>query len=307
MSSLPKISIIIPNYNHARFLRKRLDSVLNQTYHDFEIIYLDDASTDESNEIVTEYNGDRRIQIAVNKKNTGIPFKQWNKGVQMARGEYIWIAESDDYADETFLEKLIVLLENNPTVGLAYCQSMSVDEDSNIISLWEPSGIDSSRWKMDFVNNGIDECRHYLNTVNTIPNVSAIVFRKRVYEKVGYAPENMKLAGDWLTWIKMLLVSDIAHLAEPLNFFRRSTQSVSVHAFVSSLRVKERYLVSGYILKNIDFDNETRQLILDKLLADWLIFAKSKKWWNICRENLEIYSIVKKIDPNLFRRFLGKH
>ena len=117
---VPKVSVIIPNYNHAAFLRRRMDSVLQQTYRDFEIIYLDNASTDDSGEVFSAFATDERIRAVLNTTNTGIPGKQWNKGVLEARGEYVWIAESDDYADEHFLELLVPQLEEHPTAGLVY-------------------------------------------------------------------------------------------------------------------------------------------------------------------------------------------
>src|SRR5437868_456309 len=93
----PIVSVVVPNYNHARFLRKRIDSVLGQTYQDFELILMDDCSTDESRSIIEEYAREARIRIELNEENSGSTFKQWNKGVRLARGEYVWIAESDDY------------------------------------------------------------------------------------------------------------------------------------------------------------------------------------------------------------------
>src|ERR1039457_1590707 len=110
-TSMPKVSIVVPNYNHARFLPHRLDSVLGQTFQDFELILLDDCSTDESRSILSQYGGDPRVRIEFNVVNSGSTFKQWNKGVRLAREEYVWIAESDDYADERLLEKLVVRLE----------------------------------------------------------------------------------------------------------------------------------------------------------------------------------------------------
>ena len=101
---MPKVSVIIPNYNHALFLEQRLESVLNQTYQDFEVIFLDDASTDSSRAVFTKYANHPKIShIIFNETNSGYPFKQWNKGVNLAMGEYIWIAESDDYAELNFL------------------------------------------------------------------------------------------------------------------------------------------------------------------------------------------------------------
>src|ERR1700722_8508136 len=90
--SMPKVSVIIPSYNHARFLRQRIDTVLQQTFQDFEVILLDDCSPDNSPEIISSYVGDSRVRIEFNAINSGSTFKQWNKGVRMARGDYVWIA-----------------------------------------------------------------------------------------------------------------------------------------------------------------------------------------------------------------------
>src|SRR5260370_20691240 len=98
-SNMPTVSVIIPNYNHARYLRQRIESVLRQTYQDFEVILLDDCSTDDSRSILSSYAGDSRVRMEFNEVNSGSTFKQWNKGVRLARVEYVWIAESDDYAD----------------------------------------------------------------------------------------------------------------------------------------------------------------------------------------------------------------
>src|SRR4030095_7296186 len=114
--SMPTVSVIIPNYNHARYLRKRIDSVLGQTYQDFEVVLLDDCSTDNSREILLSYAGDRRVTVEFNAENSGSVFKQWNKGVQMARGRYIWIAESDDYADVRLLARMVPILDEQPEV-----------------------------------------------------------------------------------------------------------------------------------------------------------------------------------------------
>ena len=93
------VSVIIPNYNHAPFLKERIDSVLNQTYDNFEVIILDDKSTDNSKEVIANYRGHSKIShIVYNEENSGSTFKQWQKGFSLAKGDYIWIAESDDVA-----------------------------------------------------------------------------------------------------------------------------------------------------------------------------------------------------------------
>ncbi|UCD50998.1 MAG: glycosyltransferase family 2 protein [Phycisphaerales bacterium] len=95
---MPVVSIIIPNYNHARFLVERVDSVLRQTYRDFDVIVLDDASTDESRDVLKSFAGRPEVALRFNTENSDSTFKQWNKGVELARGKCVWIAESDDFA-----------------------------------------------------------------------------------------------------------------------------------------------------------------------------------------------------------------
>src|SRR6202007_216262 len=117
---MPKVSIVVPNYNHAKYLRQRIESVLEQTYRDFEVILLDDCSTDESRSIISEYAADPRVRVEFNERNSGSTFKQWNKGVGLAKGKYVWIAESDDYADKMLLERLAAVLDSEARIAIAY-------------------------------------------------------------------------------------------------------------------------------------------------------------------------------------------
>ena len=177
----PLISVIVPNYNHARYLRKRLDSITYQSYSNIEIILLDDASTDDSREILADYAAnDSRIHCHYNEKNSGSPFRQWQKGIDLACGKYIWIAESDDFADLNFLETLVQKLEKNPTVGLAYCSSWQVDESDRVIRLLEPWANESNaqRWTEDFINEGKSEIREYPLIGTNIHNTSAVLLRR---------------------------------------------------------------------------------------------------------------------------------
>jgi len=231
VDSLPAtVSVIIPNYNHARYLRQRIDSVLGQTYQDFEVIVLDDGSTDESRSIIREYGNDSRLKIKFNDKNSGSTFKQWNKGVRLARGKYVWIAESDDYADKHLLERLVPRLDAEPTTVLVYCRSWRISADGNTNGFVDSSlpNLDQARWTADFVVDGREECRKYLVQCNTVPNASAVLFRRDVYERVGGADENLRLCSDWKLWSSMALAGRIAYVAQPLNYFRFHDLSVRV-------------------------------------------------------------------------------
>ena len=226
---MPKVSVIIPNYNHARYLVQRIDSVLTQTLHDIEVIILDDCSPDNSREVIERYaQQDKRIRVVYNQQNSGNTFKQWNKGIEYAAGEYVWIAESDDYADPHFLEALIAQLDADPAIGIAYCDSWLVDEKSNI----KPNDrgylhrIDPDQWAHSFICDGIDLIRRYMSFINVIPNASGVVIRNSVLAKVGPADTNYKLAGDWLYWGRILATTKVAYVAEQLNYFRQHTNNV---------------------------------------------------------------------------------
>ena len=113
----PLVSVIIPNYCHAQYLDQRIQSVLNQTYQNFEVIILDDCSPDDgaSKAVIEKYRDNTHVsQIVYNEVNTGSTFKQWEKGFLIAKGELIWIAESDDYCELNLLEELVALYAKYP-------------------------------------------------------------------------------------------------------------------------------------------------------------------------------------------------
>ncbi|MBD2305772.1 glycosyltransferase [Chroococcidiopsis sp. FACHB-1243] len=305
---MPKVSVIIPNYNHAQFLEQRIQSVLDQTYQDFEIIYLDDASTDNSNEVFAKFANNSRIRAVYNQTNSGSPFKQWNKGIRLAQGEYVWIAESDDCADKRLLAELVDKLDNNPTVGLAYCLSWFIDEcDRSIFNskdlLYFP---DKERWEKDFVNNGIDECSKYLIFENIIHNASAVLIRRSIYEKVGYADESLRLCGDWLLWVKMLLVSDIAFIAEPLNYYRAHSETVRYEASRNGVFAEESYQIVRYILANISCSKEVVEQVCETRIHRWLKIVFSKNERISWKRQYKIYKVASTVDSKLKFRLTKK-
>lgn len=249
---MPKVSVIVPNYNHARFLPMRIDSILGQSFQDFELILLDDGSTDDSRSILHRYASDPRVRIEVNEVNSGSPFKQWNKGVGLARGEYVWIAESDDYSDERFLENLAARLDAEPSAAFAYCRSWRVtlhDRTDGFVNTWLPLG----RWTADYCADGHMECRDYMVRGNTVPNASAVVFRKAVYEHVGGTDESLRLCGDWKLWAAMALTGKVAYVAEALNYFRFHDASVRSVTNGNGTDLAEIFRVRWWIL-----DQETK-------------------------------------------------
>lgn len=229
---MANISVIVPNFNHASYLEKRIYSILNQTYQDFELIILDDKSSDNSKEAIEQYRNHPKVsQIIYNKINSGSPFKQWQKGINLAIGKYIWIAESDDFADSSFLEKTVHVLDSQEDVSLVYTQSFVVDENSEIIRAnysWT-SDLDERRWNKNYVNDGKDEAVRYFLRKNIIPNASAALFRKSALKNITIWPVNMKMLGDWFFWIQLISSNKVAYLSECLNYFRATSQSTRIH------------------------------------------------------------------------------
>jgi glycosyltransferase involved in cell wall biosynthesis len=245
-TSTPKVSVVVPNYNHALYLRKRIDSVLQQTFQDFELILLDDCSTDDSRSILSKYADNPRVRIEFNEVNSGSPFKQWNKGARLARGEYVWIAESDDYADKQLLEKLVARLEAAPRFAFAYCRSVRVSPDDRLEGFVDT--VQHHRWTADYCADGLEECRNYLMHTNTVPNASAVVFRKDVYWRVGGADESLSLCGDWKLWAAMALSGKVVYLAEPLNYYRFHDASLRSASSRSGIDFAEGSKVRWWIL-----------------------------------------------------------
>jgi len=131
---MPTVSVIVPNYCHAPYLEQRIESILQQTFQDFELILLDDCSTDGSREILERYRNHPKVSgIFYNERNSGSPFKQWKKGLSKATGDYVWIAESDDFSSPCFLERCVRILDTRPDCSIVFTSSYIVDSHSRTI------------------------------------------------------------------------------------------------------------------------------------------------------------------------------
>ena len=227
-----KVSVVIPNYNYQDYIIERIDSVLRQSYPIYELIILDDCSTDNSADIIKnkiENIDNVKVSFIENKKNTGSPFAQWKKGLELATGDYVWIAEADDLAAPTFLEVAMKGFKNKNVI-LSYVESARIDENDNLIRRDSQdlyNIYNTNRWDAPYVNKGVDEIVNYLSITNTILNVSSVVWKKDDYSKIIDEAMKFKVAGDWWIYYKLLEVGDVAFNNQPLNYFRKHSKSVS--------------------------------------------------------------------------------
>lgn len=296
----PQVSVIVPNYNHSKFLEQRLDSIFDQSFQDFEVILLDDRSTDHSVEILNKYALDPRVaHYVINEQNSGSTFKQWDKGISFAKGDFIWIAESDDFCEPFFLEKLLKPFEETDNLALVFSQSYKVNSKGEITGNWESytENFTENVFQKDFCMEGNDFIENYLIHKNVIPNVSAVLFKKDHLDRISpltFKPF-MKYYADWYFYIQLLCSSRVAFVSESLNYFRCHDKSVIAKAGEDSgwlnifkMELQGRDEMIKYIErcgpKNLN-DIKEKKKIGDKLLLEDHItrggFLKTFLWvWN---------------------------
>lgn len=225
---IPSVSVIIPNFNYARFLPARIDSVLRQTFQDFELILLDDASTDDSATVLSAYSHHPLVtHVVFNEKNSGSPFPQWMKGIRLARGRYVWIAEADDLAETTFLETCVALCEAGKNVSFCFAGSKIVTETDAV------SEKDINHWKHSgglraACFDGPQYARHNLYWKNYVINASAVLFSREAALRLAQSPFlAMRSCGDYLFWFEMAMQGKVIEVYETLNRFRQHAGKVT--------------------------------------------------------------------------------
>ncbi len=231
---LPRVSVIVPNYNYAAYLEQRLRSITGQTLTPYEIIVLDDASGDDSLARLRELRPALVPEptVVVNARNSGSVFRQWLRGVELARGEFVWIAEADDLATPEFLATLVPAMLDDPGIVLGYCQSRQIDGTGRVLEDayhgWTDE-ISTDRWRSRYVREGEREVAEALAVKNTIPNASAVVFRREPLLAVLSADIEQiarhRVAGDWMTYLRLLKRGRVLFDPRACNLHRRHEAS----------------------------------------------------------------------------------
>lgn len=252
------VSVIIPCYNHAPYLEERIESVLGQDYPLFEVILIDDCSTDNTREVLSRYEGREHIRaIIFNQENSGNTFRQWRKGLEMAQGEYVWIAESDDAAAPTLLSRLVNELDGEAeSAAVAFVASEWIDREGKIIA--RPR---TRTWKHDFRMNGEDFACLYLLGYNHICNASAVLMRRDAAMRVSDACLRYRASGDRQFWLEMAIQGDVCYVAEKLNRFRQHEQKVSGPAEKAGRNIVEDHNIYTSFVDRLPLGALRRRLI----------------------------------------------
>lgn len=267
----PKVSIIVPNFNHSKYLLERLESVYGQTYGNVEVILLDDCSSDESVAILGDYAKrypDKTI-FRCNETNSGGVFNQWKKGLELATGELVWIAESDDYCSVNLLEELVRCFQN-PAVMLAFARTEFV-RGTPPVKAWTSeeylSDLGLGIWERPFIKSAHAMVKSGWAVKNIVPNVSGAVFRHP--GKISLLNEaqwlNLRMCGDWVFYLSIIRGGLVAYSPDATNYYRQHSLNTSVNVQKEDLYYQEHevvalYLAKLYRLDRADFKKQERQL-----------------------------------------------
>jgi glycosyltransferase involved in cell wall biosynthesis len=300
----PAVSVIVPGYNHAQYLPQRLESIFNQTFQDFEVIILDDASTDNSFAVIQRYAGFPDVRIIQNEQNSGSSFKQWIKGIDLAQADIIWIAESDDLCSTRFLETLLPAFDD-PVVKLAYANSDIINVNGEIVGDYIESdyltSLSSRKWKTNYRVSSNQEINEGLGVKNTILSASAVIFRKiNLDSEARQILENMHFAGDWYFIVNAIKGGDVYYNSNKLNYHRRHTESV-IGKMVAERKV-EIFFREFHTVQRFIFENYA---LTEKFCGNWENYLR-KQWNDFFPgspvDELEVYYPLKEMRRMLLQK-----
>lgn len=276
-ASPKKVSVVIPNYNYKKYLKKRLLSILHQTYPIFELIILDDASTDGSAVYLEKIIPKLRckfpgvnIKFLPNAKNSGKSINQWQKAFREASGNFLWLAEADDLSDINFLATVMDKFKN-PDVILSFSNSVAINRHGFVLSHnFQNQSVDklkSGHFFKDFISSGESEVEHHFAINCEIPNVSATVFRldpKIPYEKYLLEAKKFRQVGDWYFYLQVLKHGKLAYSPAALNFFRIHKSSVTAHSKKTTRHLEEIEFIHRLLAEEYHLPEQTKAAIKEE-------------------------------------------
>lgn len=220
------VSVVVASYNHARYLPRRMESLINQTYPNLEILVIDDHSPDNSVEVLRRYADHPRVQLIEREQNGG-----WvavsNQGLAMARGQYVLFANCDDDCEVNMIAALVDALQRSPSAVIAFCRSVLIDQDG--IRLGDDYEIREPAFKHACKANTLIAGRQmarFLMHSCVIPNLSAALFCKKALLAESGFSQAYRVCCDWDLFFRLTCQYDVAYVAAPLNLFRQHAATI---------------------------------------------------------------------------------
>ena len=229
--AMKKVSVIIPCYNQAKYLKDAVNSVFNQTYSNIEIVVIDDCSKDNPESIVKEF---KNITFLKNEENKGVSYSR-NKAIEKASGEYILPLDADDKIAPKYIEKAVEVLENNPSIGIVYCRAQYFGKKNKEVKL-KPFN------KKDFIyGNCIFNCA---------------LFRKKDFQKTGGYNENMRFGDEdydlWLSFIELGL--DVYQIPEIMFFYRKHFTPSRTKSAIKNIKETQNQIIKNHTKLYLESD-----------------------------------------------------
>ena len=256
----PLVSIVVPNFNHAPYLRERLETIYKQTYKNFEVILLDDASTDDSLKILREFQNLHadNTRLIINEKNSGGVFKQWQRGIELATGELIWIAESDDSGAENFLSELVPAFADD-SIELAFCRTDFIQDGQKVFTTEDYLlDVPAFDWTKNFSVTAAEFVANGFGVKNIIPNVSGVLFRKpkNFHDELLTLWDELKLCGDWAFYLDVIKGGCVYFTPTATNFYRVHQKSTSLKVQDEPRYFSEHERIAEFVAKNFRVPDE---------------------------------------------------
>lgn len=219
---MPAISVCMPTYNGAAYLREAIDSVLNQSFTDFELIITDDCSKDDTLDIVESYD-DPRIRACRNDKNKGL-VGNWNECLAKAQGRYIQFFFQDDIMARDSLKRKFEMMEQDDSIALCFSASCIVDSNDKVTMRRRP-------YKKTQIFDGKDFALKSFRSHNLYGEPSNVMLKHAVMQEVGSFNPKLSYTPDWEYWIRMSLHGNVGYIDEELSYFRVADTSTTSKLF----------------------------------------------------------------------------
>ncbi|MBI2579909.1 MAG: glycosyltransferase [Candidatus Aenigmarchaeota archaeon] len=212
----PLVSICIPNYNGERYIRYAIESALNQSYRNIEVVVIDNASTDGSWNIIKSYG--KRVRKFRHKFNIGYN-RNLNSCVEIAKGKYMKILHSDDILEKDAVEHQTKIMKNMPTAGFVYSPVRFINEEGNFIG-------NSAQPENDTLIPGIKKLAELLEGNHIM--FPSVMIRKECFEEAGFFDGEMPYCNDWDMWMRICMKYDAAYSSRISALYRVHTSSGSM-------------------------------------------------------------------------------
>jgi glycosyltransferase involved in cell wall biosynthesis len=243
---MPKVSVVIPTYNRAHFLPETIQSVLAQSFQDFEIIVVDDGSVDSTKEVVDSFQ-DRRISYIYQENQGGSAAR--NTGIKASSGEYIVPLDSDDILLKDAIEKGVQTLDSHPEAAFSYGHAHLIDERGQVFSILK------QRQKLSYVGKSVDKIEEFLILGDYVPGCTIMIRRKCLFD-VGLFDPTFPGSQDYELVVRLTRKYPIAYIAEPLAKYRIHPGRLSANR-----ELDEREKTDSRILEGIFSDAELSPLL----------------------------------------------